>query len=141
MDVKLEWKQGLQFTGTNSKGFNVPLAGTTEDGAPPDGFKPLEMLLIGLAGCTAMDVISILIKKQQVVTQFNIEVHAERSADHPRVFTEVTIEYILTGNELEGAAVKRAVELSETKYCAAMAMLRKNSPIHTKITLNQNQLV
>ena len=84
---------------------------------------------------TAMDVISILQKKRQEVTQFSVNVHAERSNVHPKVFTEIVIEYTLTGPNLDSEAVRRSVELSENKYCSAMAMLRKNSPIRTRITL------
>jgi putative redox protein len=77
MDVNLEWKEKLQFTGINANDVHVPLVGTMEEGATSDGFKPLELILIGLAGCTAMDVISILEKKRQIVTQFDIKVHAD----------------------------------------------------------------
>ena len=137
MDVKLEWKQGLQFSGINPLGFNVPLGGAQEEDCPDqEGFKPLELILIGLAGCTGMDVISILEKKRQVVTHFDVLVHADRSTEHPKVFTGIVIEYILTGINLDPVAVKRSVELSETKYCSAIAMLRKNSPIVSKITIN-----
>jgi putative redox protein len=135
MDVKLDWKHDLQFTGINASGYNVPLGGTLDECTQPDGFKPLELMLVGLAGCTAMDVISILEKKKQEVTQFSVNVHTERSNEHPKVFTDISIEYVLSGPDLNAEAVKRSVELSETKYCAAMAMLRKNSPIHTHITL------
>ena len=136
MDAKLDWNQGLKFSGTNAYGSAVLLEGALEAGVKTEGFKPLELMLIGLAGCTAMDVISILEKKRQVVTQFKINVHADRAEEHPRVFSDIVIEYIFSGNDLDPDAVKRAVELSETKYCSAVAMLRKNSPIHTKITIN-----
>jgi putative redox protein len=139
MDVKLEWKQRMSFTGSSEPGFgfSVPIGTGPDFGGDEDGFKPLELILIGLAGCTAMDVISILEKKRQTVTQFEVKVHAERVAEHPKVFSEIVVEYILTGKQLEAAAVQRAVELSETKYCSAMAMLRKNSPIQTKITIHE----
>ncbi|MCE1253289.1 MAG: OsmC family protein [Anaerolineae bacterium] len=139
MDVKLDWKQGMSFNGSsdNDWGFNIPLGTSAEFGGKNDGFKPLELILIGLAGCTAMDVVSILEKKRQVVSSFQIKVHADRAAEHPKVFTDVVLEYIFSGKELDPVAVDRAVELSDTKYCSAMAMLRKNSPIHTKITINQ----
>lgn len=135
MDAKLTWKNRMSFDGTSSSGFNVPLGTSSDFGGDNDGFRPLELLLIGLAGCTAMDVVSILEKKHQALTQFDVRVHAERAAEHPKVFTDITIDYVLSGKQLNPAAVNRAVELSETKYCSAMAMFRKNSPIHTQVTL------
>jgi putative redox protein len=138
MDIKLDWKHGLQFNGMNDSGVIIPV-GTQQDDDPDfGGFKPLELILVGLAGCTAMDVVSILEKKRQVVTRFSVNVHADRAEDHPRVFTEIVVEYIFAGDNLDHAAVQRSVELSETKYCSAMAMLRKNSPIISKITILPN---
>ncbi len=100
-----------------------------------DGFRPLELLAVGLAGCTGMDVISILGKKRQPVKAFEVRVHAEQADEHPRVFTKVLIEYVVTGTGVEREAVERAVSLSETKYCPAQAMLRKAAPIESKITI------
>ena len=139
MDIKLDWKQGMSFSGSseNGSGFTVPLGTSAEFGGNEDGFRPMELMLIGMAGCTAMDVISILAKKRQVVDSFQVKVHADRSSEHPKVFTDIVVEYIFSGADLEEAAAQRAVELSETKYCSGIAMLRKNSPIHTKITINK----
>lgn len=82
-----------------------------------------------------MDVISILQKKRQEVTSFEVRVHAERAADHPKVFTSITVEYILSGINLDPGAVDRAVELSSTKYCPAQAMLAQAVPITHKVTI------
>lgn len=87
------------------------------------------LVLLGLAGCTAMDVISILRKKRQHVTGFEVQAHAERAEEHPKVFTDVTIRYIVEGINIDPAAVMRAIELSETKYCPAQAMLVQAVPI------------
>jgi len=135
MDVKLDWKEDLQFTGFNELGSTVALEGIRKDGIRSAGFKPLELFLVGLAGCTAMDVISILEKKRQIVTEFNVNVHADRADEHPKIFTDIVVEYVFSGKDLDPEAIKRAIELSENKYCPAMAMLRKNSPIRTKITI------
>jgi putative redox protein len=89
----------------------------------------MELLLVGLAGCTAMDVISILEKKQQRVTAFEVHAHAERAAEHPKVFTSIHLTYILTGAGIDPDAVARAIELSETRYCPAQSMLVKAAPI------------
>lgn len=89
----------------------------------------MEMLLIGLAGCTGMDVISILRKKRQQVTGYEVRVRGERADDHPMVFTEIVVEHIISGHDVSPEAVARAVELSETKYCGAGAMLGKTAKL------------
>jgi putative redox protein len=140
MDAKVVWKNKFSFDGTAGSGFTLPLGVSTEGGGADDGFRPMELLLIGLAGCTAMDVISILEKKRQDVTGFTVSVQAERAEDHPRVFSQIVIEYNLTGRGLDPAAVERAVELSETKYCSAQAMLNKTAQISRKITLKEAEV-
>jgi putative redox protein len=97
----------------------------------------MEMILMGLGGCTSMDVISILAKKRQEVTSFEILLHGDRSTEHPKVFTNITIEYVVKGKGLDPAAVERAVELSENKYCPGMAMLRKAVNISTSFRVEE----
>jgi len=133
MDAQVSWKNGLSFSGSADTGFSVPLGAAAEVGGEEDGFRPMELLLVGLAGCTAMDVISILQKKRQKVTSFEVKVHAERSPDHPRVFTEILIEYVVTGKGMDPVSVERAVDLSENKYCPAQAMFSKTVKISHKI--------
>lgn len=137
MDAKVIWKEKMSFEGTADSGFKVTLGTIPEVGGDNDGFRPMELLAIGLAGCTAMDVISILNKKKQDVHDFEVRVHADRAEEHPRVFTHLTIEYIVSGKDLDRAAVERAVELSETKYCSAQAMFKKIVPIDRVITLHE----
>ena len=137
MDAKVEWKMGLSFEGSADSGFKLPLGTARSEGGLDDGFRPMELLLVGLAGCTSMDVISIMKKKQQEVTAFQVKVHADRAPEHPRIFTSIELEYRLTGRNLDPVAAERSVELSETKYCPAIAMLRKAVDIKTKITLLQ----
>jgi putative redox protein len=137
MDAKVVWKEELSFSGTADSGFSLPLGTEKEVGGKDDGFRPMELLLIGLAGCTAMDVISIMKKKQQDVTHFEVKVHADRTQEHPKVFTNIELEYMLTGRHLDQNAVSRSVELSETKYCPAMATLRKAVDIKTRITVKE----
>ena len=129
MNAKVTWGGRLTFTGTASTGFTVPLGADPSVGGDNDGFRPMEMFAIGIAGCTAMDVISILLKKRQDVTDFEVYVQAEQASEHPRVFTDVQIEYIVTGHGVDEKAIKRAIELSETKYCPAQGMLAKVVPI------------
>jgi putative redox protein len=135
MDAKVSWKGGMSFDGSGDSGFTLPLGTSAQFGGKDDGFRPMELLLVGLAGCTAMDVISILEKKRQDLTGFEVLVHGERASDHPRVFTDITLEFVVTGRDVDLASVERAVELSSTKYCSAQAMLGKVARITHKITL------
>ena len=136
MDAKVTWHAGLSFTGSAAgSGFTLPLGADPAVGGLNEGFRPLELLAVGLAGCTGMDVISILGKKRQPVAAFEVRVHADQAAEHPRVFTKVLVEYVVTGTGVEREAVERAVGLSETKYCPAQAMLRTAVPIESKITI------
>lgn len=134
MDAKVIWKNKMSFDGSTDSGFTVPLGTVPEVGGDNDGFRPMELIAIGITGCTAMDVISILQKKRQEVTSFEVRVHAERATEHPKVFTHLTVEYVIGGNDLSKEAVERAVELSETKYCPAQAMFKKVAPMDLKIT-------
>jgi putative redox protein len=136
MKAKVIWKEKMAFEGSSPAGFTLPLDALAEAGGENSGFRPMELLLIGLAGCTAMDVISILRKKKQDVTGFEVRVvEAERAADHPRVYTHILLEYVVTGNGIDRASVERAVELSETKYCSAQGMLGKVARIENSITI------
>jgi putative redox protein len=141
MDTKVIWQSGMAFNGVTSSGFNIPMDSSVDHGGTNGGSRPMELLLVGLGGCTAMDVISILQKKRQDVTNFEILLHADRATDHPMVFTDITMEYVVTGHGIDEDAVNRAVELSETKYCSANAMLRKTANIHTKVTVKDAGLL
>jgi putative redox protein len=135
MEAKVTWKGRMTFNGTADTGFSLPLGSDPSVGGDNDGFRPLELMAVSLAGCTAMDVISILRKKQQDVTAFEVRVHADQASEHPHVFTHVTVEYIITGHRVLPAAVERAIELSVTKYCPAQAMLSRAVQIEHKYQL------
>ncbi len=137
MDAKVVWKERMSFTGSAESGFTIPLGTSPDVGGDNDGLRPMELLAIGLAGCTAMDVISILQKKKQEVTGFEVQVHADRAEEHPHVFTKIVIEYIVSGRNVERAAVERAVQLSAEKYCPAQAMFSKVVPIQLKISIRE----
>lgn len=139
MDAKVTWQQGLTFTGSADTGFSVPLGADAGVGGGEDGFRPMELIATGLAGCTAMDVISILQKKRQEVTAFEVQVHTIRSDDHPKVITSAEIEYIVAGHGLDEAALLRAIELSATRYCPAQAMFEKIFPITLKYQLFEEE--
>jgi putative redox protein len=129
MKATVNWQKRLTFSGTSDTGFTVPIGGSSKVGGDDDGFRPMELIATGLAGCTAMDTISILQKKRQDVTDFEVNVHADRATDHPRVFTYIKIKYQVTGHAVEERAVRRAIELSARRYCPAQAMLGQVVPI------------
>jgi putative redox protein len=129
MDTKVTWHHGLSFNGTADSGFNVALGSSPSVGGDNDGFRPMELIATGLAGCTAMDVISILLKKRQQVSAFEVKAHLEQAADYPRVFVSAVIDYLVTGKDIDEEAVKRAIELSAVRYCPAQAMFEKIMPI------------
>jgi putative redox protein len=137
MNAKAIWKGGMAFTGVNDEGYLVPMDASAKVGGQDVGFRPLQLLAVGLAGCTGMDVISILQKKRQEVTGFEVSAEVERSTEHPKVFTKIILTYTVKGKNLDPQAVERAVELSETKYCGAQAMLRKTAEITHKIVLEE----
>lgn len=138
MEAKVTWKGRLSFEGSAETGYVVPLGAQLSTGGDNDGFRPMELIAVGLAGCTGMDVISILQKKMQNVTGFETRVHAEQSGEHPKVFTRITIEYVVEGRHIDPVAVERAIELSATRYCPAQAMLEKAVEINTQYTIRES---
>ena len=139
MDATVKWRDGLSFTASAGSGFSAPVGAEAAVGGAEDGFRPMELIAAGLAGCTAMDVISILQKKRQAVTAFEVQVHAPRAEQHPRVFNRADIEYDITGNQVDEAAVLRAIELSATRYCPAQAMLSQVFPITLKYYIYEQE--
>ncbi len=129
MDAKVTWKNRMRFDGTSDSGFILPLDSNQSVGGDGEGFRPMELLATGLVGCTAMDVISILVKKRQDITGFEVRTHIERAEDHPKVFTSAVIYYEVTGHAIAEAAVRRAIELSTLRYCPAQAMFGQLIPI------------
>ena len=119
IQAQLTWTEGLQFVGRTDGGPAVVMD-NPEGGS---GASPMELLLMGTAGCTAMDVISILKKKRMPVAGFKVNVTGRRADDHPRRYTDVDIEYVIVGADIKPEAVERAIDLSENKYCGAMASL------------------
>jgi putative redox protein len=107
----------------------IVIDGSPEIGGRNLGVRPMEMVLMGLGGCTAMDVLSILRKQRQTITDFVIEIQAQRREEEPKVFTEIHVHYVIKGNKLKDAQVKRAIELSAEKYCSVSAMLEKTAKI------------
>ena len=129
MDILLNWNGGMSFEGAGDSGFVQKMDAEESAGGENGAARPMEFIALGLAGCTAMDVISILRKKKQPVTDFKVMLHADRAEEHPKVFSHAVIEYLVTGENVDEAALLRAIELSAEKYCPAQAMLSKAFPM------------
>jgi putative redox protein len=123
-NVLAVWREGTLFEVHSGSGHTV-----LTDGDSQQAMSPMEMLLGALVGCAAADVISILQKKRQAVTGLEARVHGLRCEAHPRVYTDIQVTFILTGRQIEPAAVQRAIELTETKYCSASAMLAERAKL------------
>lgn len=141
MDATLTLQDGMYFTAVPDSGFTVHLESSPAEGQPRRGASPMELLMISLAGCSAMDVISILRKKRQHVTGFEIRIHGDRAATHPKVFTDFELEYIVRGIAIDPEAVARSIELSVEAYCSVHAMLDKAAHIHTRYTIVEEAAV
>jgi putative redox protein len=115
--ARLKWTDGLQFVARADKGPAVIL--DSSDGA--SGASPMQLVLMGVAGCTAIDIVVILKKKRVQLSRFEIEIEGIQAQENPKRFTNLTITYILTGKGIKPKAVEQAIELSETKYCSALA--------------------
>ena len=129
MKATANWKQGMTFLGSADSGHVVQMDAVVSLSGSNTGVRPMEMIAMGLAGCAAMDVISILQKKRQQVTHFDVQVDADISKDHPKVFTRAVITFVVVGKSIEEDAVLRSIELSATKYCPVHAMLEQAFPI------------
>jgi putative redox protein len=125
MTAQATLEMGMRFDAASGSGHHVTLDAAEHGGGQNAGFRPMELLLVGLAGCTGMDVISILRKKRQQVIGYEVYVTGVRAEDHPMVFVEITVEHVVTGHHLQPEAVAHAIELSEGRYCGAGAMLGK----------------
>jgi putative redox protein len=135
MGAKVVWKEGLNFDGINSTGVRLPLGANAAHGGTDDTVSPMELLLLGLAGCTGMDVISILEKRKVNVAEFEVHVSGERAEEHPKYYTNITVEYIVKGKGIAEKDVQRAVDLSSEKYCSVQYMLKQSAKIENKITI------
>lgn len=130
---QVEWRERMTFDATTNSGHTLVL-----DAAPPAGddrgVRPMELLLTALAGCSAMDVLSILEKKREPVEGLRVIVHAARAPEHPRIYTDIELEYHVRGN-VNPNALRHAIGLTETKYCGVGAMLGKCATIHSRFEI------
>lgn len=124
-EVEAIWQGEGIFLGQNPKGGTVQM-GSREN---QPGISPMELLLMGVAGCTGMDIASILTKKRQPLTEIKVRVRGKMVDSFPRIYDEIEIEYLLWGDGIDPAAVEQAIHLSEDKYCSASAMLRASAKV------------
>jgi putative redox protein len=126
-EIEAEWQGGGTFIGRNAAGGTVQMGKLNER----PGVSPMELLLVGLAGCTGVDIVSILEKKRQPMKALKVKVRGKRSEDHPKIYKEIEVTYLIWGEGIDLKAVERAIQLSEEKYCSVSAMLRFAAEIRT----------
>jgi len=139
MQGRIKLVDGRTFVAESGSGHGVVIDGAVEHGGRNLGPSPMEMVLLGTGGCTAFDVLDILRKQRQAVTDCEVHLEAERAPTPPRVFTRITMRFVVTGHGLSRPAVERAVELSAEKYCSASIMLAKTAEIVREIELREAQ--
>lgn len=129
MKAKITWINGRAFLGESGSGHSVVMDGAPEHGGRDIGIRPMEMMLLGLGGCTSFDVIMILEKARENVTGYEVELEGTRATEDPKVYTHVKLVYTIRGRNLKPATVERAIKLSEEKYCSATKMFEKTAKI------------
>ncbi len=129
MKARIKWVQDVMFVGESETGHVVVMDGAPDIGGRNLGVRPMEMLLLGLGGCSAIDVMLILKKSREAVDDCVVEIDAHRAAQDPKVFTQIHVHFVVTGKALKEATVKRAIDLSAEKYCSASIMLGKTAVI------------
>jgi putative redox protein len=133
-EIVAEWQGELNFLGKNDLGNTIQMGSKGNKG----NISPMELLLLGLAGCTGYDVVSILQKKRQNLKDFKVIVRGIRAEDYPMVYTDIKVEYQFWGNGLSKKAVEQAIELSESKYCSASVMLGEIAEITSSYKINED---
>lgn len=129
MKARIKWVEGAMFVGESDSGHAVVMDGPPESGGRNLGIRPMEMLLLGMGGCTAFDVVYILGKARQPVTDCVVQLEAERAENPPKVFTRIHVHFVVSGDDLSEKQVARAVQLSAERYCSASIMLGKAAQI------------
>lgn len=135
LTAKLNWSGGIKFEGTGAFGHKIVTDGSKEVGGEESGYKPTELLLFGIAGCTGVDVVKILGKMRQELTSLEIEVTGLHADEYPKPFHTVEVKYILEGNNLDPDKVAKAIELSESKYCMVSQTVRNPGKVVTSFEI------
>ncbi len=129
MKARVKWVEDVLFIGESGTGHTVVMEGPEEAGGHGTGMRPMELLLLGMGGCTAYDVIEILKKSQQDIRDCVLEVKGERSEEAPKVYTNIHVHYKITGKNVKANFVERAINMSIEKYCSATIMLAKTATV------------
>ena len=129
MNISVNWVDGLLMVGKSDSGHTITMDGPPESGGENLGVRPMEMLLLGVAGCTMIDIVTTLKKMRQDLSHLETKINAERATDHPKVFTDIHIQFILKGQDLDEKKVDKAITLSAEKYCSASIMLGETATI------------
>ncbi len=129
MKARVKWVEDVQFVGESGTKHSLIMDGPENLGGHGTGMRPMELLLLGLGGCTSFDVVEMLKKSRQNIVDCVVEIDGQRSESVPKIFTDIHIHYIITGSNIKEAQVKRAIELSSEKYCSASLMLGKSANI------------
>ena len=129
MNISVNWVDGLLMVGKSDSGHTITMDGPPESGGENLGVRPMEMLLLGVAGCTMIDIVTTLKKMRQDLSHLETKINAERATDHPKVFTDIHIHFILKGQNLDEKKVDKAITLSAEKYCSASIMLGETATI------------
>ena len=135
MKARVKWVEGVSFVGESQTGHAVVIDGAPEYGGRNRGMRPMEVVLLGAAACTAFDVVLILKKARQPIADCSVEAEAERAPTEPKVFTKIHLRYTVAGRGLDPKQVERAVKLSKEKYCSATIMLAKTAEITFEIAI------
>ena len=129
MNISVNWVDGMLMVGKSHSGHSITMDGPPEIGGENLGVRPMEMLLLGVAGCTMIDVVTTLKKMRQDLTNCETKLSAERADEHPKVFTDIHIQFTVKGQDLDPKKVEKAITLSAEKYCSASIMLGKTASI------------
>ncbi|AFJ01397.1 OsmC/Ohr family protein [Methylophaga frappieri] len=129
MKARVKWVEDVLFLGQSGTGHTVVMEGPAEAGGQGTGMRPMELLLLGMAGCTAYDVVGILKNSKQEISDCDVSVTAERADDMPKVFTKIHVHYKIRGRQVKPNFVERAIKQSTEKYCSASIMLGKTAEI------------
>ncbi|MGD0282866.1 MAG: OsmC family protein [Dissulfurispiraceae bacterium] len=135
MQAKVKWVQGLQFVGESGTNHEIVMDADAKYGGTDKGMRPMELLLVAFGGCTGMDVASVLQKKRQQLNGIEIRVNGTKAATHPMKFTDIELEYVITGKDISEDAVKKAIESSMEKYCSVKATLEGVAKINYRYTI------
>lgn len=136
MQVRVKWLDHMSFVGESGSGHSVVMDGAPDDGGRDLGVRPMEMVLMGLGGCTAFDVVLILKRARQAIDDCQVFIEAERATDAPKVFTKIHVRFEVYGKDLNEKQVARAVELSADKYCSVSKMLEHSVDVTHSYQIN-----